>query len=597
MKKLYTIFITIILSLSVINITYSESEYVNMKEEWTVRYLTNYSSEDNKVRIARFTNLKTNKDGFCIEPYVEYSPNIYKYTKNNSIDNNIYEIVRKYETYSDLSDESYIATQLEIWEYLTGITFTFNGLTKNDYLADNFFIKDFDYNISNIEKDIDLNNEYIEEDISLDEYKIIDTNVEILNDSNNYLKYNITDSNIEYGYIKLIKDNNPSKYTYASKNSQNIYTYSDGYVEDEILNIKLNINPLLTSIYFEKFDEDNHYLTGSEFSAYILDENSDENLLFIQNDVDINLKEVLIDDIDKNNYKIELSERYNQYLNNDILHTKEIGYFPYKIYKNNNLVKEGRAYVTNDTNLTDGIYKITNYKKINSSLSINGISSISNIPYNKEILLCESEPAKGYQYYSEPCKLISTDVNHKDDVHKFINSNRTFTLKLIKENSNHNIALDGAKFKISYIEDDSIQEVYFTTGALNISNPDNYKYLHYSYLNNKYTTDINNNDYIQNNMEPGIYYFYLSDDEVFDDSLIDNYTYVVDGGYSIDNIPYSSLITVEELEAPKGYYINDPKYTIMADIAYSEITFKNYRVNDSIIIPSVRKPVKTCIGD
>ena len=96
----------------------------------------------------------------------------------------------------------------------------------------------------------------------------------------------------------------------------------------------------------------------------------------------------------------------------------------------------------------------------------------------------------------------------------------------------------------------------------------------------------------------GKYYYYQSDNDAIDENLLnDRYIKVIEGGYEINDLPYNSMLRLEELEAPKGYYIEEAVFYLNADIPYSEITFKNDRVNSFEILPARKMRIpKTCIG-
>ncbi|MBR5341827.1 MAG: hypothetical protein IK151_07905, partial [Erysipelotrichaceae bacterium] len=357
------------------------------------------------------------------------------------------------------------------------------------------------------------------------------------------------------------------------------------------------------SINYSKKDTDGNPINGTRFTVYELDsQNNDFDLYFIHQNKSIDLLNVLEDKIssyDRNNLSISLSERFNRYLDETVINAKEKGYFPFKLYNGNDLIDEGIMYVSDGIDDTNGSYCLRKVRKIGDYYSSNSqVNTISNLESAKNYYLCESEPQKGYVYTDNPCKLINTSDENK--VYDFVNEKRDYNLRLIKENPDHTIVLNGAKFRLTYSDDGNEKEMIFVTGALNLRNKHNRKYVLYRHENNENINveETNGEYFIKKNMIPGKYYYCFSDDTEIDKSLLNKTVNVIDGGYEIEDLPYSSTLTIEELEAPKGYYIEEPTYELDPDISYSEIVFKNYRVNSFEIVPNNKRKIpKTCIGE
>lgn len=134
---------------------------------------------------------------------------------------------------------------------------------------------------------------------------------------------------------------------------------------------------------------------------------------------------------------------------------------------------------------------------------------------------------------------------------------------------------------------------------MNIDRENNNRYLIFRHENEDDVKiiEFNGDYYSTNDVINGKYYYYQSNSNDINYSLLNNnYTYVLKGGFCIENMPYSSSITIEELVAPIGFMITEPIYHITPNISYSEITFRNFRVNEFDILPKKKFIVpKTCI--
>ena len=88
----------------------------------------------------------------------------------------------------------------------------------------------------------------------------------------------------------------------------------------------------------------------------------------------------------------------------------------------------------------------------------------------------------------------------------------------------------------------------FVTGTMQIERENGYKYLFYKKDGDTNVERIEFNDEIYKNstISPGKYYYYQSNDEIVNASLLNsNYVYVVNGGFDISDIPYFADIMIE----------------------------------------------------
>ena len=353
-------------------------------------------------------------------------------------------------------------------------------------------------------------------------------------------------------------------------------------------------NKQFFSFYFRKTDRKGNPISGALFKVFELKEEGEE-LLFIQERERIDFSD-LFSSIES----IEVSERYGKYLQGTSFLSDEKGLFRYTI-KTDSQAHSGIAFVCDDQDLTKGKISLiygTEECEVHSSES--EINTIANLETGKKYLLCEIVPKKGYTFASNPCVLASSG-NTKEDAAEFVNAKRRFDLKLYKENEERNILLNGARFRISYEEEEKKKELIYVTGALNIQKDEGGSFVLYRHENEDtiHVGKFENDVYIRENAEIGKYDYCITDNpNINDSSLLNRETEVTDGSFRICDIPYFSEITVTELEAPKGYFIEEASFKINPDISYSQITFNNFRMNKAVIIPEkTHKIPKTCIGN
>ena len=154
-----------------------------------------------------------------------------------------------------------------------------------------------------------------------------------------------------------------------------------------------------------------------------------------------------------------------------------------------------------------------------------------------------------------------------------------------------------------YKENGKEKSYEFVTGALNIPQDKPADHVLYRHENdeNIYVGEFKNGSFIKRDARPGTYYYKITDDlNINDSSLLNKTCEVSEGSYQIKDIPYDETVRVEELEAPKGYFIDEAVYSIDADLDYSSLVFRNYRVNRFDIYGNKKQKhiiPKTCIGN
>lgn len=604
--------LTIVSCLCVFNPVNAEEDETYDISKWAFIMLTKKSDQDKSVYVSKYYNVEDSKlYAFCIEPKQRFLPATGIYTQMKNDNDFIYKVVKAYDEIGLEDDNYYIAAQLLIWEEIDGVTYTFNGEDYSEYKNDILNIiypKKIMLVTSNENNDNDETiSSYVGEEIKIEndysEYSIEGEGIKIISNDENGLVCVIDNEEPiikKLDFTPIINDEDKS-YKLISETSQDLYFHDGEYKNLNPFSISLMTlsKPKFFTINYSKLDEQNNPIKGAEFSLYqINNETEDQEIIFIKNDEDIDICKALLGDTNNENLIINVSERYKEYINGNIIHTKEIGYFPYEIYQDEILIKQGKVYVTNDDVLSNNSYSKSSVSLIFSGYSENlSVNSINDVLTEYSYYLCESEPKRGYTYASEPCVLVNPH-EYNGEVYEFINNSRTYTLRLMKQ-SPEQILLNGARFKITYYLEEELESIEFVTGALFIERENNAKYLIYKHETEDVINiyEFNNSHFELDNAKEGKYYYYQSDSTIVNDSLLyENEINVIKGGFNINNLPYSSSLTVEELQAPKGYIITEPVYYISPDIPYSDITFKNYRVNTIDIIPNKFIIPKTCIN-
>ena len=607
MKKIILVLIAIMSILVCAKKIYAEELEEFDISEWSYTFIKKHADQDYDVKICKFYNVNDrSKYAFCIEPSQKFKPVGANYFIDLCKDEYIYNLVKAYDKIGFEDDNYYIAAQLLIWNHIDGSNYTFDGNDYSEYkrellglcnpkkvlLSDS--IETYE---AYLNEDIIIENDYTDFDIKGEGIDVIENNEE------NLIIRITKEEPIEKNVVLTPLDNDENHaHILLSEESQDLYYFDYDYSDLKPFTLKVNTlkKPSKITINYSKVDENDVPIKGAEFSLYEISDNGDMEISFIKKGVEVNLYEALLDDHTKfSSLSIDVSERYSKYLNDATICTDELGYFPYRIYDNNYLIKQGVVYVTDDVNDSDSYFNSFTVKRIFKGFSDDKeINSITDIDSNSSYYLCESEPKKGYTYVNKPCNLVDGS-NYDGKPYKFINKNRTYTLKLTK-NGEDNVLLNGALFKLNYYDNGNNRNLLYATGSLCIERENDAKYVIYKYENdeNVVTEEFNSDTFVKSNVKEGKYYYYLSNDRIVNNSLLyDKYKEVKKGEFIIENIPYSSRIIVEELEAPEGYDIGNPIFYIEPDLDYSDIVFNNYRINYLDIVPGKKfKVPKTCIN-
>lgn len=607
MKKILTIIFTFLCIFVCTRLTFAEKIETNIAE-WNFEKLMDvHADQDENVIVSRFFKVDNPEVyGFCLQANEKFKPKGSIYYIDDIDNDYIFNIVKAYEEIGRDDDNYFIAAQILIWEETNEISYTFAG---NDYSKYKNELLDY-INLNNtknrIENDLyfEVNiNEVITINDDYTEFNIESKGIEVIENTKEEFSFKISDLDTTEKYIKFKPKTlveNQDK-VLISETSQDIYYFDGDYNINSFLihvNIKL---PDKTTVFYSKKDEFSNPIIGAEFSLYEIDDKGNFELVFLQTNTRVNLYEMLLDDYYVyDNLKIEVSERYEEYIENEYIFTEEIGYFPYKIFSDDILIKEGIVYVTNDTEQTNNYFNINKSNLVFKGYSENkDINIIDEVDTNKTYYLCESEPAKGYTYKTKPCYIVDTSTINNNP-YEFINETRTYTLRLIKQSPEY-IPLNGALFKISYIKNDNLNEIIYTTGTLLFNNQNDRKYLVYKHENEDcgHIQEFKDENIVIKNPKIGKYYYYETDINEIDYNLLKNkYVEVIEGGFNIYNLPYSSSVIIQEIKAPTGYVIDNSIIELKPNIKYSEIYFKNYRVNYLDIIPSKRLRIpKTCVDE
>ena len=597
MKSVLKTLLTLFIIFSGIQITYAE-ELEDMSK-WSFKILLQHADQSDKLKVVRFKNKETDRFGFCLEPEVDYAPLEYSYEKSLFDDDRVFNIYRAFE---NLGEDYYIAAQLMIWEYKTGVRYSFDGKDASDFGEEKILDKIKEFSEQSETKEITVFAEKGETSVinveNLKDYDIVQSDVDILEMTETEIRYQYTGGGED---SKIILESHQSlmsgSFIYHSNESQDIYSYEGDYGQEKkiIIHVKQKNDIDGTFSYsFRKTDSKGNPLPGALFRIYEIAEEGDEFLL-IKKGAKIEFS-VLFDGLQS----IELSERYEKYMDGTSFFINEIGFFPYTVTSDSKKHK-GIAFVCDDDHLSDASVKIIYGIKIDELFSSDKeINTIENLDSTKQYILCEIEPRKGYTFASDPCVMVNS-MTATEKAAEFVNRKRRFDLKLYKENEERNILLNGAKFMVSYIDKGDRKEHVFVTGALNIHKDKEGSYIMYRHENeeNIHISMFEGNEFIKENIRPGKYYYCITDEtNINNSSLLNRETEVSEGSFTIFDIPYFSQIDITELEAPKGYFIEEASYSINADLDYSQIVFRNFRMNRSEIIPGKKhKFPKTCVGN
>ncbi|MCR4634069.1 MAG: hypothetical protein K5648_08100 [Erysipelotrichaceae bacterium] len=588
MKKILTIMLTLLLCMSFYPINAEEGEDMS---KFSFKILLQHADQLDELKVVRFYNKESGRYAFCMEPLVDYSPKDNLYEKQNCDDKKIFEIYKAFEI---LGEEYYIAAQLMIWEITSGVRYSFDGKDSKDFGEEKIL-----ETIGSFEEETEvkeLSFSFARQQIhtlsikGLDEYEIAETDVQILKKEGDTVTLQMSDHEETIRLVPKCSLMDKS-FRYHSESSQDLYSYEGDYEVKPKMKITLFPADELYSYSFSKTDEYGTPIPGAGFTLFSIDEHGGEEILLIKAGRKVDLSNVYMQI--QNDTEVKTSERYQKYFDGTEFYTDEVGCFPYEI-KDTSI--RGHAFVCKDFPMDGDLLKL-NVKKEKEFFSDASIKqTLSDVSKDQTYLLAETNPAKGYTFGSDPCIYIGMDAPEM----QFINKRRDFDLKLCKENEEHSILLNDATFEISYVQGGEERTVRCVSGALNIFNDEDQQHVFYRHENeeNIYVGEFENGSFILKNARPGKYYYRITDRQEADSKSLNRETYVSEGAICIKDIPYDAKITVTELQAPNGYYIEEPTYEIDADLDYGEITFKNFRVNRFDIYGRKKHKIpKTCIGN
>ncbi len=606
MKRIITIIMTLIMLMTSAAMAKAE-EYEDMTP-WNFIMLTDFADNGENVKVSKFINIKTGQIAFCLEPEVLFSPKGHEYVKKQYEEDNADAIRRIYDAYMkcDQNDNDlYIAAQLMIWEEITGIRYIFDGNDASFFGEETIKLNMVSskkatiplHETINIKRD--ETNEYRNENIDLSNYNILCDSIEVISIDKDGFTFRLVDEDNMIIYLKPKAIDGFMAVAYKAEGTQNIYSLEESKIESAPINIEMELIDDYIDISFCKKDLSGNSIKGAEFSLYRIDDRSDNRILFIDKGYAIDLYSFL--NVSMSDYEILLSERYRNNLKDRIFSSNEIGYFTYDVLSNGESIENGKVYISDDDELTEGSFNSVGVELIAELKTADGINTFKDVANDGKYLLIESNPANGYEYYDCIGKIIDLDDGNELKDLIFLNEEREYDLHLIKSNSSKNIYLNGAEFILKYQDnDDEMRSFHFVTGALNIANPERKRYIHFRYDEDDliHTYEIED-EFILENVEPGLYHYCLNDESSAYEDDLNRRINVIDGGYEIKGIPYFTMIQIEEIKAPKGYHIENGIYQIHADMEYNEIVFKNYRVNEAIIIPKKDEFIipKTCIDE
>ena len=600
MKRILKYLIVLLLICSSFRNTYAQ-ECEDMSK-WSFKILLQNADQMDELKIVRYRNKESGRYGFCMEPEVDFSPRDNEYFRNDWFNEEIYDIFRAFE---ELGEDYYIAAQLMIWEYNTGIRYSFDGKDASDYGEDEIKGKiasfaEEEMTVSEYESGAEIGKITSIHIEHLDELDIVHSDVKILDFNEDTIRFIVeedTENELSID-LKAKHDETYGSVLYHSESSQDLYSYEGDYQTVNPVHVRINAEKGVFTLNFSKTDLSGNPVAGAQFTVYEITDKGDEQICIIAAEKDIDLRQIT------ENYEsvkeISVSERYDKYLDGYLIRAEEPGYFDCQIMTEDSSFIQ-RVYVCSDISLSEGMLKRYRVRKISDCISgSDQVNTINHLESGKKYLLCESKPKNGYSFVSDPC-VLADEETAADHIFSFVNRIRNYDFILYKENPDHDILLNGAHFTVRYKESGIEKEKRFVTGALNIIQENDHQFVLYRHENdgNIYVGEFTDGTFIKEDAVPGKYHILQTDEiNVNDSSLLEDTVEVIPGAFQISDIPYDSIISVTETEAPKGYYIEEAQFTIDSDIDYSLIVSKNYRVNSFEIIPGHKRRIpKTCIGD
>lgn len=418
----------------------------------------------------------------------------------------------------------------------------------------------------------------------------------LIANSNGYSDYVIYEGQYPELYLKYILGN----FKIYDKEENDI---SDNFViekrEGEYYFIAKNLAYKLE--FFIKNDDCNKYLDKRRFDFPKLDRKLlKEGRIYVMDNLDLDYARY-------DALKIYESETFKDMIQiyNPSNHNLYLPNYPIDIYKKDtdelykSLISDERGNISLEDFIEGEYYYEVEDNNIYFTYPLKeDVLSYNGLKYGRKYLVCEIEPADGFEYIDDPCIFVNTDDAHKTYELNFINKIRNIDLIIYKANSNKNILLDNALFEITfkpYLLQDHLKldeglKTYkkkYISGGLVIENKDEYRYLYIKNDNDEIAKYNLDKELILDNLDEGIYYLYFSNEELDDFENIDWISKeVIKGGFKIEDLRYDYLLNIKELKAPSGYIKEEEEFTIKPELAYGLVEIENYRINQAIIIPN-----------
>ena len=354
--------------------------------------------------------------------------------------------------------------------------------------------------------------------------------------------------------------------TYVQKESYELYPLSDVRVikDQEDLTDSLEVLSMKNDIYYSIIIEDTQYIIRRKHLIY-----------------------------DIGNPMIEARE--NDYCIYEVIERPDI----YVTTGDDTILDESKGTI-------QATYIAKAYTENDGTLSFDGLFA------NERYLICESMPAKGYEYGSQtPCLIFDPYDMEEADYYNINYQNKQIKadIAIHKTNSEQNILLNGAGFEIYKQKDPATHQVlidkdsktddiflgYYVSGALNINegdieNVDSEKMIEIfkdgqSIRALKPDFPINITGLNDGTYEIKVY------DPISNSYLFSVKKEVKKGHIYIEDLAYDEKIILNEKVAPTGYRIDGSSFSIdNKEKVEGHIDY--YRINELLIIPPDEPSIK-----